>query len=131
MSKTKYHADITDNKHWVWTTKAPPEAHPDAPPGSKQCPVFQRGDTLKLCAGGHAGIHKITLRSEPYSARTPFAYPFDLHTFTYHSDRDVLTIVGEESSASKTVWEFDIQPEGGASIDPEFQVGPGGSPTGD
>jgi hypothetical protein len=128
MSKTKYVASIVDAGSWAWEGETPPDGNPGSDLGRKQRPIFNRGDTIRLRVQKRKGRHTISLSSEPYSARTPFAYPFDLHSFTFNPDKDVLTFAGNELLGQKIVWTFNIQAGNSPLIDPEFQVGPGGAP---
>lgn len=133
MPSRDYTATINNAQNWIWGEIKAPDANADGTHafGKKQRPIFLRGDTLTLRVENEKGPHTITLESDPYSSRTPFAYPFDRHTFTYNPDVDgPLVCVGPDSDLLGTsrTWAFLITAPSGKTIDPELQVGPGGHP---
>lgn len=131
MSNRHYDASITDNGNWSWNdANVPPDARAGDARGHKPLYILQRGDTLVLRVKQKQGLHTIKLCSEPYQERTPFAYPFDLHTFSYDPDDPAqkLICVGHEELGAQREWSFKIKGPDGCEIDPEFQVGVGGHP---
>lgn len=135
MPNHDYDASITDRKKWSWNgDDIPPDVSSSGGRlGGDPLYIFKRGDTLVLRVAQEHGPHKIELRSDTYTDRTPFAYPFDLHTFIYNPDDpdQKLICTGRELLGAGQSWTFSITGPSGVKIDPEFQVGVGGHPPAD
>jgi hypothetical protein len=128
MPNYHYDAHINSAETWTWGEKTPPDANKSGDYGRKQRPILQRGDTIVLRLGEKKGLHTIELiaKQPTEPAKLPFAYPYDLHKFTYDPDKDILTCAGLEGRLDNAVWKLIIGLVGEVPIDPEFQVGPGG-----
>lgn len=127
MDPKHYKAHISTDHRWTWDDLKPRNAMEGMHVGEKQRPILQRGDTLVIRVGQNKGPHTIVLSKLGKHAKLPFAYPFDLHSFDYNPDTDVLVCAGLEDNTASAVWSFNIRSKADKEgIDPEFQVGPGG-----
>ena len=118
-----YTAVINEDREWEWTSAGhrPPE-----PVAGK--PRFKKGHglavRLKTCLPGCAGPHRMVLTPSDALSPVPFKVPFAALDFGYKPDQDIFEFEGP-GTKDPVDWKFALFC-GKQSIDPEFQVGPGG-----
>jgi hypothetical protein len=127
-----YDASITNEGKWEFIGDEKP---PTTIGGDHPVPIFQHDDTLRLRYMKSVGYHKIDLTPKPHrlGVKSPFQKPHDSLHFSYNPDHEDPSLTkltfqfnNLPDNTDPTQWKFDLTPEGGVGIDPEFQVGPGG-----